>query len=57
MTDIFSREKRSWIMSRIRSRDTKIEIAVRDILLRSNKLAFVQHPRLPGIYGGTRISW
>ena len=47
MADIFSREKRSWIMSRIRSRDTKIEIAVRDIL-RSNKRAFVQHP---GIYG------
>lgn len=25
MADVFSKEKRSWIMSRIRSRDTKIE--------------------------------
>ncbi len=25
MTDVFTKEKRSWIMSRIRSRDTKIE--------------------------------
>lgn len=32
MTDVFSREKRSWVMSRIRSRDTKPEIAVRSLL-------------------------
>ena len=47
MTDVFSREKRSWVMSRIRGRDTKIEIAVRNIL-HSNKLMFVQHPKMYG---------
>ena len=32
MADHFSKEKRSWIMSRVRSKDTKPEIAVRKML-------------------------
>ena len=47
MTDIFSKEKRSWIMSRIRGKNTRIEIITRNIL-RSNKLKFIQHPKIYG---------
>ena len=47
MTDVFSREKRSWVMSRIRGKNTGIEITVRDIL-RSNNIEFVQHPKIHG---------
>ena len=32
MTDIFSPEKRSWIMSRIRSKNTKIDIRMKKII-------------------------
>ena len=32
MTDIFSKEKRSWIMSRVSSKNTKPEIIVRKLL-------------------------
>ena len=32
MTDIFSSEKRSWVMSRIRSKNTKIDIRMKEIL-------------------------
>ncbi|NIP61701.1 MAG: DUF559 domain-containing protein [Nitrosopumilaceae archaeon] len=32
MTDVFSKEKRSWIMSRIRSTNTSVDLAMRDIL-------------------------
>ena len=56
MTDIFSKEKRSWVMSRIRGRDTKIEMTVKNIL-HSNKLPFVQHPKMygnPDFLVGTR---
>lgn len=47
MTDIFSKEKRSWIMSRIRGKNTRIEIITRNIL-RFNKLKFIQHPKIYG---------
>jgi len=47
MTDIFSKEKRSWVMSRIRGKNTKIEIVTRNIL-RSNKIKFTQHPKIYG---------
>ena len=32
MTDVFSKEKRSWIMSRVKGRDTKPEILVRSLV-------------------------
>lgn len=47
MTDVFSQEKRSWLMSRIRGKDTKIEIAV-GMLLASNNIEFVRHPKMYG---------
>ena len=47
MADIFSKEKRSWVMSRIRGKNTKIEITTRN-MLRSNKLKFTQHPKIFG---------
>lgn len=51
MADTFSREKRSWVMSRIRSKDTKPEILVRSILHRLGYRFTVNGPRnkqLPG---------
>ncbi|GKS66573.1 very short patch repair endonuclease [Nitrosarchaeum sp.] len=47
MTDIFTPEKRSWVMSQIRGRDTKIEKKMRQILL-ENRIKFVQHPQMFG---------
>jgi DNA mismatch endonuclease (patch repair protein) len=47
MTDIFTPEKRSWVMSRIRSRDTKIEKSMAS-LLRKNKLHYRRFPRVFG---------
>jgi len=32
MADVFSEEKRSWIMSRVKGRDTRPELAVRSLL-------------------------
>ena len=46
MVDIFSKKKRSKIMSRIRSRDTKIELAVKPIF---EMAGFGYHPE--GIAG------
>ena len=47
MTDIFTPEKRSWVMSRIRSRDTKIEKKIAH-LLRKNKIHYRRFPRIFG---------
>jgi DNA mismatch endonuclease (patch repair protein) len=48
MSDVFSKEKRSWIMSRISGRDTKPEIIVRK-LIHSLGFRFRLHVRtLPG---------
>ena len=47
MTDIFTPEKRSWVMSRIRSKDTKIEKAMAS-LLRKNRIHYRRYPRLFG---------
>lgn len=47
MADIFSPEQRSWIMSQIRGRDTKIEKKMRKILS-DNRIKFVQHPKMFG---------
>lgn len=48
MTDVFTKEKRSWIMARIKGRDTSPEKAVRS-LLHSMGYRFRLHRRdLPG---------
>ena len=47
MPDIFTPEKRSWVMSRIRSRDTKIEKRTAS-LLRKNKMHYRRFPKLFG---------
>ncbi len=47
MADIFTPEKRSWVMSRIRSKDTKIERTVAS-LLRKNRIHYRRHPKLFG---------
>ena len=47
MTDIFTPKKRSWVMSRIRSRDTGIEKKMAQ-LLRKNKLHYGRFPKVFG---------
>ncbi len=47
MTDVFSKKKRSWIMSRIRSKNTSIDLAMRDMLSEA-RLKFVMYPDLFG---------
>ncbi len=48
MTDVFSQEKRSWIMSRVKGRDTRPEILVRSFIFRMG-FRFCLHRRdLPG---------
>ena len=47
MADIFTPEKRSWVMSRIRSRDTKIEKNMSS-LLRKNKIRYRRFPKVFG---------
>ena len=47
MPDIFTPEKRSWVMSRIRSRDTKIEKRTAS-LLRKNGLHYRKFPKVFG---------
>jgi DNA mismatch endonuclease, patch repair protein len=46
--DIFTRKKRSWIMGRIRSKNTKPEIIVRSILHRTGFRFSLGRKRLPG---------
>ena len=47
MADIFTPEKRSWVMSRIRSKDTKIEKKTAS-LLRKNKIHYRRFPKVFG---------
>ena len=47
MADIFTPEKRSWVMSRIRSKNTKIERTMAS-LLRKNRIQYRSHPKLFG---------
>ena len=47
MTDIFTPKKRSYIMSRIRYRDTKIEKMMKKILLENN-IKFKAYPKIYG---------
>ncbi|MDA7953118.1 MAG: very short patch repair endonuclease [Nitrosopumilus sp.] len=59
MTDVFTPEKRSWVMSRIRGKNTKIEVRMRS-MLRSAGIRFRQHPRMYGspdflVGGGTAV--
>ena|SRR5579864_5778567 len=47
MADVFTPEKRSWVMSRIRGKDTKIEKKMKKIL-EDNYMKFKQHPKILG---------
>ena len=47
MADIFTPKKRSWVMSRIRSKDTKIEKKTTS-LLRKNKIRYRRFPKVFG---------
>jgi len=48
MTDIFSKEKRSWIMSRVWSQDTTLEIKVRSLVHRMGYRFRLHRKDLPG---------
>jgi len=48
MADVFTKEKRSWIMSRIRSKNTKIELALRKILWNEGLRYRIHYKKLPG---------
>jgi DNA mismatch endonuclease (patch repair protein) len=48
MADVFTKEKRSWVMSQIRSKNTKAEVSVFRYL-RKNKIYFQKHyKKAPG---------
>lgn len=47
MADIFTPEKRSWVMSRIRGRYTGIDLRMEEILARTG-IRFEMYPRMPG---------
>jgi len=47
MADIFTKEKRSWIMSRIRGKNTRIE-KIFQAILRKNKIGFKKHFKILG---------
>ena len=46
--DVFDKNKRSWIMSRIKNKDTTPEIAVRSIVHRMGYRFRKNNPKLPG---------
>lgn len=48
MADVFSKEKRSWIMSRVKGRDTKPEIIVRSLVHRMGFRFRIHRKDLPG---------
>jgi DNA mismatch endonuclease (patch repair protein) len=48
MADVFSEEKRSWIMGRVRGRDTKPEIIVRSFVHRMGYRFRLHYRELPG---------
>ena len=48
MTDSLSKAKRSWNMSRVRSKDTKPELSVRSLLHRAGFRFRLHKTRLPG---------
>jgi len=47
MTDIFTPEKRSWVMSRIRGTNTKIDLRMKKILSQMN-LKYKMYPKMFG---------
>ena len=47
MTDVFTPEKRSWIMSRIRSRNTKIDLEMKKILSGTTR-SYEMYPKMHG---------
>jgi DNA mismatch endonuclease (patch repair protein) len=47
MADIFTPEKRSWIMSRIRGKNTGIDVMMRSIL-KDSGLRYVMYPKMDG---------
>lgn len=47
MTDIFTKEKRSWVMSRIRSKNTKIDLKMEGAL-NDLRYEFVMYPKMFG---------
>lgn len=47
MTDVFTKEKRSWVMSRIRGKNTKME----NLFARELRKAKIKFKRYPRIYG------
>lgn len=48
MTDVFSKEKRSWLMRRVKRRDTKPEILVRSFVHRMGYRFRIHRRDLPG---------
>lgn len=48
MGDVFSKEKRSWIMSRVKGRDTKPEILVRSLVHRMGYRFRIHRRDMPG---------
>jgi DNA mismatch endonuclease (patch repair protein) len=48
MTDVFTKEKRSWIMSRVKGRDTKPEMLVRSFVHRMGYRFRIHRRDLPG---------
>lgn len=48
MTDILTKEKRSWNMSRIKGKDTKPEITLRSLLHRAGLRFRLHEKKLPG---------
>ena len=47
MTDIFTKEKRSWVMSRIRGKNTKIDLKMNKIL-KNLGYAYEMYPKMFG---------
>jgi len=47
MVDIFTKEKRSWVMSRIRGKNTKIELSMNRVL-KDIGYSYEMHPKMFG---------
>lgn len=48
MSDVFSKEKRSWVMGRVKGRDTKPELLVRSVVHRMGYRFRLHRRELPG---------
>ena len=48
MADTFSKEKRSWIMSKIQSKNTKLEVTFRKLLWNGGLRYRIHYKKLPG---------